>query len=89
MCRRILTRLRSTRFGSLVPIDDSTRMHRALAYVICVATVVHGGGQVRAVAPGVMLPADPARGAGRHSFQAANYVLYYTLEPGALGSTQV
>lgn len=45
MCRRTITYLRTTRLATLVPFDDSTRLHRAMAYVICAATVVHGGGQ--------------------------------------------
>lgn len=45
MCRRTITYLRTTRLATLVPFDDSMRLHRAMAYVICAATVVHGGGQ--------------------------------------------
>lgn len=55
MCRRTLTYLRATRLASLLPFDDSTRLHRAMAFIICVATVVHGGGQVGAAAVAVWL----------------------------------
>ncbi|CAK7324916.1 unnamed protein product [Dovyalis caffra] len=41
VCRRTLTRLRSTFLGTFIPFDDNIKFHTYMAFAIVVGTVVH------------------------------------------------